>query len=39
MNWDWEKLRENQEKFGKRREGGGIPRPPQMDDLLNKLKG
>lgn len=41
MNWDWEKLRENQQKFGQKRSGGGsgIPKPPQMDDLLNKLKG
>lgn len=40
MNWDWEKLRENQEKFEHKREGGGpgMPRPPQMDELLNKFK-
>ncbi|RLB88009.1 MAG: FtsH protease activity modulator HflK [Deltaproteobacteria bacterium] len=41
MNWDWEKLRQNQEKFENKREGGGpnMPIPPQMDELLNKLKG
>lgn len=41
MNWDWEKLRENQQKFEKKREGGGpgIPKPPQMDEFLNKFKG
>ena len=41
MNWDWEKLRENQQKFEKKKEGGGpgMPRPPQMDELLNKFKG
>ena len=41
MNWDWEKLRENQQKFEKKKGGGGpnMPRPPQMDELLNKFKG
>lgn len=41
MNWDWEKLRENQQKFENKRDGGGpsMPRPPQMDELLNKFKG
>lgn len=40
MNWDWEKLRENQQKFENKREGGGpsMPIPPQMDELLNRLK-
>jgi membrane protease subunit HflK len=40
MNWDWEKLRENQQKFEHKREGGGpsMPKPPQMDELLNKFK-
>ncbi|CCK79508.1 FtsH protease activity modulator HflK [Desulfobacula toluolica] len=40
MNWDWEKLRENQQKFEHKREGGGpsMPRPPQMDELLNRFK-
>ena len=41
MNWDWEKLRENQQKFEKKKDGGGpgMPVPPQMDEILNKLKG
>ncbi|MBU1343421.1 MAG: FtsH protease activity modulator HflK [Proteobacteria bacterium] len=40
MNWDWEKLRENQQKFEHKREGGrpGMPRPPQLDELLKKFK-
>jgi membrane protease subunit HflK len=40
MNWDWEKLRENQQKFEHKREGGGpgMPRPPQMDELLKRFK-
>lgn len=40
MNWDWEKLRENQQKFEHKREGGGpsMPRPPQMDELLSRFK-
>ena len=40
MNWDWDKLREKQEKFEKKQGGfgGGIPRPPQMDEFLNKFK-
>ncbi|NOX34281.1 MAG: FtsH protease activity modulator HflK [Deltaproteobacteria bacterium] len=40
MNWDWEKLRENQQKFEHKREGGGpsMPRPPQMDELLDRFK-
>jgi len=42
MNWDWEKLRENQQKFEKNKDGGGSgipPMPPQMDELLKKFKG
>lgn len=41
MNWDWEKLRENQQKFEQRKDGGGpgMPRPPQLDELLEKFKG
>ncbi len=41
MNWDWEKLRENQQKFEHKREGGGpgMPKPPQVDELLKKFKG
>ncbi|MFH2058425.1 MAG: FtsH protease activity modulator HflK [Pseudomonadota bacterium] len=41
MNWDWDKLRENQQKFENKKTGGGprMPIPPQIDELLNKLKG
>ena len=43
MNWDWEKLQEQQKKrTGHRPEGGGHGgnggTPPQMDDLVNKFK-
>ena len=33
MNWDWEKLQQKQ----KERSGGGV-KPPQMDDLVDKIK-
>jgi len=33
MSWDWEKLKEQQQKMG-----GGKNVPPQMDEVLNKLK-
>jgi membrane protease subunit HflK len=33
MSWDWDKLKDQQQQRGG---GGGVP--PQMDDLLNKLK-
>jgi membrane protease subunit HflK len=42
MNWDWEKLRENQQKYEQNRGGSGgpgMPRPPQMDKIFNKFKG
>lgn len=40
MNWDWEKLRENQKKYEQKQGGGpGMPTPPQMDELLDKFKG
>ena len=42
MNWDWEKLRENQQKFEKKKDGGGPgmpPIPPQMDEFFKKFKG
>lgn len=40
MNWDWEKLRENQKKYEQKHGGGpGMPAPPQMEELLNKFKG
>ena len=41
MNWDWEKLRENQQKYEKNKGGSGgsgMPRPPQMDEIFNKFK-
>jgi len=40
MNWDWEKLRENQQKYESKKEGGGMgmPKPPQMDDLLERFR-
>lgn len=34
MNWDWEKLKEQQRKTG----GGGGQKPPQVDELLDKMK-
>ena len=34
MNWDWEKLKKQQQQQGK---DPGTP-PPQMDELLNKFK-
>jgi modulator of FtsH protease HflK len=42
MNWDWEKLRENKEKYEQKKGGGGMPKPPkppQFDDVLKKFKG
>ncbi len=42
MNWDWEKLRENQQKFEKKKDGGGPgmpPMPPQVEEFFNKFKG
>ena len=42
MNWDWEKLRENKEKYEKKQGGGGgmprPPQPPQFDDIMEKFK-
>ncbi|MBF0241050.1 MAG: FtsH protease activity modulator HflK [Desulfamplus sp.] len=43
MNWDWDKLREKQEQYEKRRgsDGGmgmGIPTPPQIDEIVSKFK-
>ncbi|MCP3901804.1 MAG: HflK protein, partial [Desulfobacteraceae bacterium] len=40
MNWDWEKLRENKEKYEKKQGGGGMPKPPQppqFDDIVKKF--
>ncbi|OQY53164.1 MAG: HflK protein [Desulfobacteraceae bacterium 4572_89] len=41
MNWDWEKLRDNQQKYEKKQSSGGpgMPKPPQMDEVLDKFKG
>ncbi|MBF0202879.1 MAG: FtsH protease activity modulator HflK [Desulfamplus sp.] len=41
MNWDWDKLRDKQEQYEKRRssEGGpGMPTPPQIDEIVSKFK-
>lgn len=40
MNWDWDKLRDKQEQYEKRRgaSGGGFSVPPQMDEALSKFK-
>ena len=36
MSWDWEKLQQKNRQHSQQ-QGGGIP--PQVDELLNKLKG
>jgi membrane protease subunit HflK len=33
MSWDWEKLKKQQQSMG-----GGRPAPPQMDEILQRLK-
>jgi len=38
MNWDWDKLREKKEQYEHKQSGGGIPKPPQMDEVLEKIK-
>jgi len=39
MTWDWEKLQQRQkERSSGDGSGGGGPKPPQMDEVLNKLK-
>ncbi len=41
MNWDWDKLRDKQEQYEKRRgnDGGmGIPTPPQIDEIVSRFK-
>ena len=41
MNWDWDKLREKQNKYEKKQTssgGGGMPSPPQINEILEKLK-
>jgi modulator of FtsH protease HflK len=40
MNWDWEKLQQQQKKrSGQRGDGGNGGTPPQMDNIVNKFKG
>lgn len=36
MNWDWDKLREQQKKNGRREGGGGTP--PQVDEVVEQLR-
>ncbi|OQY01580.1 MAG: HflK protein [Desulfobacteraceae bacterium 4572_130] len=41
MNWDWDKLREKHNKYEKKQTssgGGGMPSPPQMNEILEKFK-
>ncbi|MGD9731258.1 MAG: FtsH protease activity modulator HflK [Desulfamplus sp.] len=40
MNWDWDKLREKQEQYEKRRSDGGMgmPTPPHIDEIVSKFK-
>ncbi|MDZ7833878.1 MAG: FtsH protease activity modulator HflK [Desulfobacterales bacterium] len=39
MTWDWEKLQQRQkERSSGDGSGGGGPKPPQMDEVLDKLK-
>ncbi len=38
MNWDWEKLQQKQKQRGTGSSGGG-PKPPQMDEIVEKFKG
>ncbi|SLM32931.1 hypothetical protein MTBBW1_830003 [Desulfamplus magnetovallimortis] len=39
MNWDWDKLRDKQEQYEKRRNNeGGIPRPPQFDEVVSRFR-
>jgi modulator of FtsH protease HflK len=35
MNWDWEKLQQRQKE---RSSNSGGPKPPQVDEIINKLK-
>ncbi len=40
MNWDWEKLQQQQKKrSGPRGDDGDKGAPPQMDNIINKFKG
>ncbi|MGM0451791.1 MAG: FtsH protease activity modulator HflK [Thermodesulfobacteriota bacterium] len=40
MNWDWEKLQQRQQERnrGSSGDGGGGPQPPNLDDIIDKLK-
>lgn len=38
MTWDWEKLQQRQRERSSDSGGAGGGKPPQMDDILNKLK-
>ncbi|MBF0413174.1 MAG: FtsH protease activity modulator HflK [Desulfamplus sp.] len=41
MNWDWDKLRDKQDQYEKRRgDGGGMgmPTPPQIDEIVSKFR-
>ncbi|MCF8025791.1 MAG: FtsH protease activity modulator HflK [Desulfobacteraceae bacterium] len=41
MNWDWEKLQQRQKERSRTNgsgTGGSGPRPPQVDDIINKFK-
>ncbi|MBF0469131.1 MAG: FtsH protease activity modulator HflK [Desulfamplus sp.] len=42
MNWDWDKLRDKQEQYEKRRGSdggmGGMPTPPQIDEIVSKFR-
>jgi membrane protease subunit HflK len=44
MNWDWDKLREQKEKYENKSGGqkggggGGMPTPPNFDEFFNKMK-
>lgn len=40
MNWDWEKLQQKHKErgTGSGSGGGGGPKPPQMDDIVEKFK-
>jgi len=37
MSWDWEKLQQKNRQHRQQGQGGGVP--PQMDDLMEKIKG
>ncbi len=39
MNWDWEKLRENQNKYEQQKDRQEKFRPPKMDKMFHAFKG